>query len=99
MSIDGALKTIMYAPSQGWDWHYQLLQQYFHEHGTANVPFRFLTKEKVKLGIWLGNQRAAHRRGKLLPARINKLMLLQGALNPDYAPSKGWEWNFAVLQQ
>ena len=58
-----------------WERNYNLLVDYYKEHGDINVP-REYTVNGVKLGIWISHLRSTYKgRGasKLTPERINKL--------------------------
>ena len=45
---------------ENWYEKYYALEEYYKEHGNIDVPFRYETKEGVKLGSWLNNQRLAY---------------------------------------
>merc|ERR1712072_1281869 len=54
----------------------------------------------IKLGIWLSNQRQAHRTGKLPPDRLSKLMSMKGFINTEYLPrGEHWEKNYKLLKE
>jgi len=74
----------------GWSWHarnerwernYELLLQYTEENGNTRVPQSYQAGA-VKLGVWVGEQRAAFRRGTISAERRKLLESLPG-----------WAWN------
>ena len=44
-----------------WDDYYSALEEYYKEHGNIDVPTRYETKDGIKLGSWLHNQRQAYK--------------------------------------
>eukprot|EP00750_Incisomonas_marina_P006585 INCI14674.1.p1 GENE.INCI14674.1~~INCI14674.1.p1 ORF type:complete len:706 (-),score=158.07 INCI14674.1:334-2328(-) len=48
-----------------WDSKFELLTKFVNEHGHARVPVRLNTEEYPKLGVWVMQQRAAFRSGRL----------------------------------
>ena len=67
-----------------WDERLDLLARYKLEHGDCAMPHSYKTtaadgglgETTVLLGRWLENQKASHRRGKLLPGRYERLSAL-----------------------
>jgi hypothetical protein len=70
-----------------WDERLDLLARYKLEHGDCAMPHSYKTtaaeggdggsgETMVLLGRWLENQKASHRRGKLLPQRYERLSAL-----------------------
>ena len=57
---------------QQWEDMFALLVQYNAREGHCKVPFQH-TEENKNLGIWVGNQRKAKKKGKLDPKRRRKL--------------------------
>ena len=48
-----------------WEKKFQLLQKFVAEHGHSRVPVRLNTEDYPKLGVWVMQQRAAYRTGRL----------------------------------
>ena len=48
-----------------WEKKFQLLQKFVAEKGHARVPVRLNTEEYPKLGVWVLQQRAAYRSGRM----------------------------------
>jgi superfamily II DNA or RNA helicase len=74
---------------EGWAWNkietqwevgYLALKKYIEDNGDCLVPIIFITKDGIKLGQWVANQR--RQRDKLTAPRIKKLESL-----------KSWLWN------
>ena len=53
---------------------YNLAQEYYNQNGNILIPDKYLTKDGVRLGIWMGHQRRAFREKKLSQERV---MLLE----------------------
>ncbi len=52
------------------------LRTYTAAQGHANVPYRFVTDDGFKLGIWVRNRRQDHKSGRLSGARNTELNVL-----------------------
>jgi hypothetical protein len=44
-----------------WERNYQAAVEYFQDHGDLNVPYGYVSKDGIKLGIWLTNLRQTRR--------------------------------------
>jgi len=75
-----------------WDVRYGGLVAYKEEHGNCNVPQRYFENEQ--LGGWVGNQRAAYKKGNLNQEKIRKLSSLGFLWEPDEAR---WEEMYQEL--
>ena len=52
--------------TNSWFKYYTALKKYYQEHGNVDVPTRYETKDGIKLGSWLNNQRQAYKgKGKI----------------------------------
>ena len=74
-----------------WETMYAALVEFHKKHGHCNVS----TLSKTRLGLWVKNQRAAHRQGRLSKERISRLEQLgfdwQVSRHVRYRPSeKTW---------
>ena len=49
---------------------YNLAQEYYNQNGNLLIPDKYLTKDGVRLGIWIGHQRKAFREKKLSQERV-----------------------------
>jgi superfamily II DNA or RNA helicase len=67
----------------GWEEHFRCLQRFVAREGHARLPGSHVEGE-FKLGVWVSNQRADHRRGAnwMTPERVARLEALPG-----------WSWN------
>ena len=61
-----------------WARGYEALEEYVAEHRRARVPRAHRTDDRYALGAWVGTQRTAFIRRKLMPERIGKLEALDG---------------------
>ena len=62
--------------SSSWEMMYQTAEKYYEEHGTLDVPKRYITEDGYSLGVWLGIQRrvrAGKVNGILTDEQIEKL--------------------------
>jgi superfamily II DNA or RNA helicase len=66
---------------QQWDDHFALLETFVAREGHARVPQDHVESRK-RLGIWVGTQRGAYKKGRLSDGRIARLEALPG-----------WSWN------
>jgi Helicase associated domain len=93
--------------NQHWQEMYQLLVDYHQEHGHAHVPQRYQIQNNIvndtitsnnntNLGTWLTTQRAAFRKGTLLPHRKQQLEALGVAWDQQEAQ---WENMYQLLLQ
>lgn len=64
---------------------YERLTAYAQRHGTANVPYGYVTTDGFRLGAWVDVKRKAFRAGRLPDERV---ALLTG-LGLDWAPGRG----------
>ena len=74
-----------------WNEALSLLASYKAKHGNVRVPHRH-AESGMGLGIWLANQRALRRTGKLSAERIAKLDALG-----NWGPGATWEAAFDLL--
>ena len=58
-------------PDYLWERNYAACVEYHRTHGDLDIPFDYVTKEGLKLGAWIRNQRSA-RQGKGRSARLNE---------------------------
>lgn len=58
-----------------WETYFRLLEAYVETTGSFPAA-DYVTREGLKLGLWLSNQRQNHRRGSLLPQRQRRLEAL-----------------------
>eukprot|EP00804_Cyclotella_cryptica_P027999 CCRYP_003870-RA/>CCRYP_003870-RA protein AED:0.21 eAED:-0.35 QI:0/-1/0/1/-1/1/1/0/231 len=63
-----------------WDLHFEALKQYKEAEGTCSVPKR-CNWTGMRLGRWVGEQRLAHNKGKLVQERVDRL------------ENMGFQWN------
>ena len=86
---------------EAWEIKYQLLKNYFQEHGTAAVPKTYVTNKGVKLGSWVDVQRQNHRKGNLSEERERKLFIMEGVLKNHYTTLMrlGWEEYYQKLKE
>jgi len=68
--------------TESWEGIYSVLLEYQQQEGNCNVPQKYTTRDGKKLGVWLSNQRASRRRGKLNEEREQKLNELGIIWNP-----------------
>jgi Helicase associated domain len=90
---------------QHWQDMYHCLLDFYQQHGHAHVPQRYQgivnnnnnttnNNRTTKLGTWLNTQRAAFRKGTLLPHRRQQLEALGVAWNQQTAQ---WETMYQLL--
>lgn len=65
-----------------WEQGFKHLQAFVASEGHAKVPFKYITKDGYKLGVWVSCQRQNYRKEKLASDRIQSLEKLFG-----------WAWN------
>ncbi|MBQ8698222.1 MAG: helicase associated domain-containing protein, partial [Schwartzia sp.] len=58
-------------PDYLWERNYAACVEYHRAHGDLDIPFDYVTKEGLKLGAWIRNQRSA-RQGNGRSARLNE---------------------------
>ena len=74
-----------------WEKNYAAAVQYHLEHGSLEIPVKYVTPDGMALGVWLGSQRAAYKEGTLTAAQIEKLE----ALGVDWANRNDRKWQTA----
>jgi hypothetical protein len=77
-----------------WESHYTLLLSFCELKGHADVPLKF-DEEGTKLGVWLHNQRAEFRAGKMNPLRWERLKSL--GVNWGVTHQSLWEERYRLL--
>lgn len=60
-----------------WETMFHLIAKYIAETGNADVPYSLVIKN-MPVGVWVSNQRALHRKGKLSSQRSARLSILPG---------------------
>ena len=50
--------------AEAWDDNYYVVEKYYQDHGTIDIPQSYVTKDGFKPGVWLENQKLA-RNGKI----------------------------------
>ena len=56
-----------------WDMMYQEIQEFEKKYGHLAVPYSFIWKEDMPLGLWAANQRSRYNRGELTELQIQRL--------------------------
>lgn len=68
-----------------WDNMYELLIEYYDEHGNSNVPFTYLIDDEIPLGTWLARQRNFYKDGRTDILSVEQISMLND-LNIDWSP-------------
>jgi len=91
------LRTILVEnTTESWMFWYGLLLKFQDENGDCRVKKTFKTDDGYSLGIWVDNQRALAKNGKMSQERMEKFDALEGW---DWTPySSDWEEGFACLK-
>lgn len=77
--------------NERWESKFNLLNQFYNDHGHCNVPD---SDEYKQLSKWIGHQRTAYKKNKLSGVQLNKLK----NLNFSFALfDQDWERNFGFL--
>lgn len=71
-----------------WEQNYAAATQYYLEHGDLEVPIKYETPSGFGLGVWLGDQRAAHKAGELPQEQVERL----DALGMDWTNRNDRKW-------
>lgn len=72
---------------QKWMNNYNLAKAYYEQHGDLNIPIDYVTEDKVKLGVWVSNQRTAYKGigvNKITTTQIKLLEDIGMYWNPNY---------------
>lgn len=59
-----------------WEMYFCAAERYYHEHGNLLVPRKYETKDGLKLGVWIFNQRSKRKniiKGQLSDEQIQRL--------------------------
>ena len=56
-----------------WECNFQAAQRYYKEHGSLEVPSRYLTLDGVNLGGWIQSVRRSYKNGRLDAEKIQRL--------------------------
>ena len=54
-----------------WERNYKAAKSYYKDHGNLDVPLTYVTKDGIKLGIWLNNIRGIHN-GKIIGRKLTR---------------------------
>ncbi len=68
--------------AESWQFWFGVLEEFVGHHGHASPTAGHVTAAGLRLGVWVGNQRANARRGTLSSDRLQQLGRL-----------RGWSWN------
>ena len=66
-------------PPEPWDNSFALLLDYAKEHGSAKVPFKYITADGYKLGLWVVDQRMNAKKNPIKRAKLESI--------------SGWTWS------
>ena len=83
--------------AEQWEEGFRRLQEYVQRNGDARVPSTHKEADGYKLGLWVVNQRAKHRKDDLEDDRVRRLKGLDGWSWNTKADL--WEEGFARLRQ
>lgn len=78
---------------KNWDKYYQLLQTYYQEHHTSEMPNEY---DNAKLLVWIAKQRALFNRDELTTEQIEKLNAIGFTWVPKH---EKWEERFEKLAE
>lgn len=81
-----------------WERHYAAAVDYFKAHGNIDVPKDTVTKDGLRLGVWLDSMREARQGGadRLTPEQIERLNALGMVWERSYA--RKWETGYAAAK-
>ena len=82
-----------------WDDSFALLSRYCDREGHCDVPYRHVEADGRALGLWVGSQRTAHRRGALSAARAKQLDTLGMIWDARVRAPLTWDASFALLSR
>ena len=82
-------KKVTCNKKETWDKYYQALVKYYEEHGNVDVSIKYETKEGLKLGKWLTNQRQAYKGKGTHKITKDQIQLLDNL-------KMNWDMNIAV---
>lgn len=99
--IDFRFTTLNY--DEAWNKAYQLLVNFYNEHGHVNIPSHFKTRDGLSyddngfdLSYWANKQRVKYKKGLLVPWQITKLQNLNFRL-VSISHDKHWEKMYELL--
>ena len=84
---------------ENWDKNYYVLEEYYEEHGNIDVPFRYETKDWVKLGSWLNNQRRAYKGKGTCKITEDQIQLLNDLGMKWEVQKENWDDNYYALEE
>lgn len=97
-SFGTALRTYLVEQvTVSWNFWFGILQTYVHEHGTAWVSAKYVTRDGYKLGMWINGQRDAKLKNQLSKERIDRLESLPGWVWDAY--QEKWEIGLNKLRE
>ena len=82
-----------------WDDSFALLSRYCDREGHCDVPHRHVEADGRALGLWVGSQRTAYRRGALSAARAKQLDTLGMIWDARVRAPLTWDASFALLSR
>lgn len=56
-----------------WNEKYAIAKQYYAENGNLLIPSKYITKENIKIGMWISQQRKYYKEGNLSEEQIKLL--------------------------
>lgn len=82
-----------------WDDYYALLYEFNKEHGHIAVMSTYVSKDGVKLGLWLSNQRYAFKNGTIWEDQIIRLRQLDMYFFSDNYMIISWNRRYHKLKE
>jgi len=79
-----------------WDDMYHLLEEYYDEHGSSDVPFTYFTYDELPLGTWLARQRKAYKERKNNILSLEQIAMLND-LDIDWGPNDTYLLNQEIV--
>lgn len=87
MQVQMPVPRQMQEPKTSWNSCFKAAQAYHamygHCNATRDVTWPENDSEGLRLGVWLANQRVAHRKGRLLPEQLSRLKSIDMAWEPQ----------------
>lgn len=82
-----------------WIEHFKLVEDYYKEYGNIDIKAKYVTKEGIKLGQWLNNQRRAYNGSKMYRITEEQINLLN-KYNIKWDPTEDiWNEYYNLLCQ
>ena len=84
---------------ENWDKNYYALEEYYKKNGNIDVPFGYETKEGLKLGSWLHNQRKAYKGKDNHRITKDQIQLLNDLGMRWEVQKENWDKNYYALEE